>query len=69
MFIVKSIGQQTCMACNRATECLLIESDDQRTRGWLCPNDFRRLVRVATVAAAATQGHPAAAQLTSSADK
>ena len=48
MFTVSAIQVGRCLACEKETECYQVEAPQQLLSGLLCPNDFRRMVKIAT---------------------
>ncbi len=48
MFIVKSIKTGACLACEKETECYEVESEGHAFAGLLCPQDFRKQVKIAS---------------------
>jgi len=55
MFIVKGIETGKCVACERDTECYVVENQRHGIAGRLCLQDFRKQVKIATAASP----HPA----------
>lgn len=54
MFCVMALKVGRCIACDKETECFVVEGEKQRVSGLLCPQDFRKQVKVATAASAPT---------------
>jgi hypothetical protein len=49
MFVVKSIRNATCIACDKEMECFEVVCEKQALSGMLCLQDFRKQVKIATV--------------------
>ena len=55
MFIVKGLKTgKKCLACERETECYEVECAKQGVSGFLCPQDFRKQVKIATAISTAS---------------
>ena len=61
-FVVSNIRTGRCMACEKETECFEVECPKQSLKGLLCPQEFKKQVRLITASPGrlAAGGAPAA---------